>query len=527
VVVKLGAIQGVDAVQLGNLMSRASDDFRVFLQECVWIQDATSEATIRWEWWPVHAQMVLDTAQPRLVELKARQVSGSWFWASYAVWRAMWGQNAKVLVISQGQREADEFLGKCRFIRDHVPWPTLAGKPDNTVTLSFLPSDGSITALPSSENAGSGFTASLVIVDEAAKHPHADANYAAYKPTIDAGGQLVIVSSAHGVGNFFHRMYVAARARQNGFSARFYSWRVRPGRDQAWYDRQVVEYAATPGLIDQEYPTVDDDAFLLSGNPRFDLEAIKVHRERERAPLPGAALPPDLRRLPGLSVWVLPVAGQPYVMGSDVAEGLEGGDYSVSMVVNARTLEHVASLHGTWQPGAFAEYSIELGLQYNKALWGWERNNHGHTVTRVADVEYHYPRMYWHEESFGELSLVQRRAGQEAGRRLGFPTTRVTKPMLIDGVDEAIRTFGLTSYDGEFWSEAQTYVREASGETNASEGNHDDRVIALALARYLALQPGASVVRAALGPLERAFSGLAESRPRNTNVVKLGYKGPS
>jgi hypothetical protein len=245
---------------------------------------------------------------------------------------------------------------------------------------------GTIKAFPSTERAGRSYTASVIVVDEAAHHPYAAINYAAYKPAIDAGGQLIIVSTANGAGNWFHSMYVGARADSNGFRSRFYPWQVRPGRDAAWYQQQQREYQATPGLLAQEYPSQDDDAFLLSGNPRFAIESLLIHRERCRDPLPARGLK-DLSALPGLRVWALPRPGIPSVLYSDPDEGLEGGDCSVSHVVAARTLDHVATLHGTWEPAVFAALSETLARAYTQALWGIERNNHGHAVLHGADKD--------------------------------------------------------------------------------------------------------------------------------------------
>jgi hypothetical protein len=41
--------------------------------------------------------------------------------------------------------------------------------------------------------------------------------------------------------------------------------------------------------------------------------------------------------------------------------------------------------------------------------------------------------------------------------------TRASKAVLIDGLAEAISTFALPSLDALFWSEAQTYIRKATG----------------------------------------------------------------
>lgn len=200
---------------------------------------------------------------------------------------------------------------------------------------------------------------------------------------------------------------------------------------------------------------------------------------------------PSWAQVPGLSLWQLPQATMPYVAFSDVAEGIEGGDYSCTFIVAARSLEHVASLHGTWEPGYFAKLSNDVCRAYNNAYWGIERNNHGHAVLLAAQ-ELQYPRLYRHHVDQTE---AQRRAGAAPSERLGFPTTSTTKPDIIAALAEAITSHALTSFDDEFWSECQTYVVGPSGDTNAVSGAHDDRVIAMAGCAWLARQPGAQSLR--------------------------------
>ncbi len=212
------------------------------------------------------------------------------------------------------------------------------------------------------------------------------------------------------------------------------------------------------------------------------------------------AMLPSWAQAPGLRVWELPQATSPYVAFSDPAEGLEGGDYSVTYVLNARTLVHVASLHGTFEPGYFGKISSDVCRQYNNALWGVERNNHGHAVLLVAQ-QLQYPRLYWHEQ---DQTRGQKQAGSPPTARVGFPTTSTTKPDIIGALAEAIANYSLTSYDDEFWSECQTYVIGPNGDTNAVPGAHDDRVIAMAGCVWLSRQPGAQSLRetgAYVGPV--------------------------
>src|SRR6185437_6942377 len=127
--------------------------------------------------------------------------------------------------------------------------------------------------LPASRHSGSSWTASFVLMDEAAKILFADDLYSALKPTIDGGGQLAIVSTAFGIGNLFHALWAKAAAGENAFKTIFLAWWARPDRDAGWYDRQISE-EIDPARVKQNYPASAAEAFLVSGRPRFDPEWI-------------------------------------------------------------------------------------------------------------------------------------------------------------------------------------------------------------------------------------------------------------
>ena len=478
--VPLGGVEGYKGASI----------FTTFLREHVWIEEATTKKVLKWEWWGVHEAMIRDMKERQLIVLKARQVSWSWFMAAYIVWNCLYNEVYTALVISQGEDEAKAFLEKCRFIWGHLPtWLKYELVVDNTEEMEFI-TGPKIQALPSTERAGRSYTGSLVLVDEAAFHPYAAKNYSAYSPTIDAGGQLIIISTANGVGNWFHGMYQSAKGGLSNFRARFYGWQVRPGRDEEWRRERGRDMAAAgrAGDLEQEYPGDEVTAFLLTGRPRFDLEAVQEAMGGSREAMGRQRLPEKLRQMEGLMVWQAPQAGVAYVMGTDSAQGLDGGDASCTVVLKARTLEHVATLHGNWEPDYFAEMSVLLGRAYGEAFWGVENapQGHGHTVLATAR-RLQYVRLYWHER---ERNRRQERVGEEARAILGWVTSEVTKPGLIDDLSAAILSGALQSWDREFWGECMTY-QVIRGKTGAAPRTHDDRVMAMGIARRMAMQPEA------------------------------------
>lgn len=209
------------------------------------------------------------------VILKARQLGISWLLAAYALWRAMYQPGAVVLELSAGQAEAYELLGKSRSIWECLP--DALRRPTTVDASGEMAFDGGgrIMALPATQKAGRGYTASLVIADEAAFHPWAAVNYGAYRPTIEAGGQLLMVSTANGATGFFHEIYWASVRGETPYRGVFIPWSARPGRDSEWLARERSAFEGLPAEFDQEYPDTAAKAFVaLTGlvYPQFSHE---------------------------------------------------------------------------------------------------------------------------------------------------------------------------------------------------------------------------------------------------------------
>jgi hypothetical protein len=181
--------------------------------------------------------------------------------------------------------------------------------------------------------------------------------YTALKPTIDGGGQLIVLSTANGVGNLFHLLWTKAVAGLNAFKTIFLPWWARraatprgtPPRSPRRPTRARSSRSTRPPPI---------EAFLVSGRLRFKPEWVDAQAANVRPPSPARPTWPDpLRGIPGPDGLraARPRPGRPGVIGADVAEGLEHGDYSdASVLIDAETWEELASLHGHWEPDEFA-----------------------------------------------------------------------------------------------------------------------------------------------------------------------------
>lgn len=254
----------------GDLVAVYRDGPGAFIHDLIIIddaqpgEDAADLATMPFHLWDAQKDLLEAVVSERLLLiLKARQLGISWLLLAYALWLCLFRAGRLALVFSIGQAEANEMLRRVHVMYWRLPANIRAALPsvlkDNTEELAW--GNGSrVLSLPARKTAGSGYTASLVILDEFAKNPWAREIYTAVKPTIDGGGKMIILSSAHGAGNLFHELVEKAQQALGRFAFRFLPWWSRPGRDAAWY-AGVAADAVSDSHMKQEYPATPDEAF--------------------------------------------------------------------------------------------------------------------------------------------------------------------------------------------------------------------------------------------------------------------------
>lgn len=209
------------------------------------------------------------TADRLLVLLKARQIGMTWLTCGYALWRCMERGGRTVLMFSQGQLEANELIDRIRLMHTTHADPLYPLITDNTGELEWA--NGSrVRSLPATRKAGRSFTASIVVLDEFAFMQWGAELLAAVKPTIDNGGQLVILSSADGNGTPFHQFWRAASEGSNGFTPLFLDWTANPTRAADWRDARMVEGVSASDVL-REYPANDIEAFTHATGQVYDV----------------------------------------------------------------------------------------------------------------------------------------------------------------------------------------------------------------------------------------------------------------
>jgi len=421
--------------------------------------------------WPAQKAVMWGFMKDRLtIILKARQLGISWMCCVYAVWHCIYSPGKKVLVYSQGQIESNELIRRMDAIYTRLPDWMKADLPkltkSNTEVLEFS-NGSSIQSLPSTKKAGRSFTASLIIMDEAAHLQWARDLYKAMSPTIDAGGQLIMLSSANGIGNLFHEIWSKAVNKLNDFRTVFLPWYARPERTKAWYEKLHTTYP-DPMDVFQEYPANPNEAFVSSGRVRFKPDWILANAHNVAKPhelIPESEWPDALYAIEGLVLYKKPEPGRQYVIGADVAEGLVTGDFSTFIVLDKVSWEEVANYHGHCEPDTFAGFLMIGSQVFNRSGIMVERNNHGHAVLTAFKV----------------ANFVRNVMLGPDGKQ-GFHTNVKTKPTMISLIAESLRDNLITIRTGGTLDECQIYKINDDGTTSAPAGNHDDRVMALGLA---------------------------------------------
>lgn len=319
---------------------------------------------------------------------------------------------------------------------------------------------------------------------------------------------IFLESTANGIGDYFHTTWQAAKRGESAFEPLFFPWNIHEeyemkvpknfnktkeekelvkeyrltNRQLVWRRAKMAEFVGDEKRFYQEYPLNDTEAFLASGTPRFNVYKLQEMEEKCREPQTvelfekGSVFTPKPMEGAPLKIWVQPQDGHEYVIGADVAEGIEE-DYSVATIMDRETHTTVARWRGDIEPADFGEVLDQLGRYYNRALIGVEINNHGlTTVQRLRDVG--YDNLYRREKGIDERY-------EEYTSKLGWKTDVRTKPLMIDALAEAISLREITDYDKIFILECMTYIRDERGKTNAQAGQHDDTVMATAIALQL------------------------------------------
>jgi len=408
-------------------------------------------------------------------------------------------ENTHAVVVAHREEDTKSLFARVRWMLKNLPFEVQVGE-EGAGHIKFSATNSSfrvITAGATEPGRGSDIT--HLHLSERAFYP-SESFLAAVEGACVRGARRVIETTANGSGTAFHKHWLRTKRGLTAYKGHFFAWwqardyelavdkplslddqekRLREAyglidRKIAWRRHKLREMS-NPDLFDQEYPHSDEVAFLTAGNMVFDWVAIGKQMQAAKPPKWTGRLRNLGQRIEiapaadgPLKVWDTPREDRRYIISADVAEGIEGGDYSVADVLDTSTWEQVAQWRGHVTPFDFADIMAEMGAYYNWALLAPEINNHGiATCGRLADNG--YPNLYVREQ-------------KKEGVAYGWQTTRKSKVEAINELGHALRNLDVKINSLDTIEELKSFVYlDTRNDMGAQAGAHDDCVLSLAI----------------------------------------------
>lgn len=245
------------------------------------------------------------------------------------------------------------------------------------------------------------------------------------------------------------------------------------------------------------YPSFYEECFTASQDAAFSDETIEYYRALAKPPLitgkllsPGKSKACSILADPGgpVSIWQYPQPHQPYLIGGDPGGSKADSDPYHAWVMNKITREIVASVHGHMEWDDFARLLVDLGYCYNTAHLIVE-NNYNPAIANTIH-SWGYPNLYYY--------FAEQRIEAAVGPTPGFSNNKKTRKEAVALLRAYMRVDSehnqptplIICYDVEICDEMENFVwvpyvsaqnPDMDGDYKAIGGNHDDRLLALAI----------------------------------------------
>jgi len=410
----------------------------------------------------------------------------SWLVAAYALQKVLFNDSARCLLLSQSEPDAWRLLEKATFVLRNLPeflqYPTAH---DARGELNFKCNSSVIQALPSTDRAGRGIDATLVIRDELAEHEYGEQNFRAIGPAVDSGGQLVDLGT---INKFDDKNHLTERVNKLRDGAQredlpsglvvfkkersiliFAGWDLRPIREEgetieSWFESNVkAKYDSV--TIEQEYPrTIEEALSAPKTSCRFDVASLNRMASQAISPM-------EIRQNGLVKIYRRMVAGRRACFAIDCSEGEY--DPSAGVIVDAQTLEELVSFHGKITIDEQAYIISDLYDEYKKPLIAVERNAAGLTlISKLLDMgitNWYYDA----KDKPGWYTSGGRGGGGNRGKMLA-------------ALADSIFTGEARIYNPEAIDEFRTFIRTPERQDGVARGGcHDDFVLAWAIANQI------------------------------------------
>lgn len=326
--------------------------------------------------------------------------------------------------------------------------------------------------------AARGKSATYIIIDEAAFIDNMEEHWKAMYPVIATGGNIEVISTVNGLGNWYETMYHEAEAGLNFFHIIDLDYWEHPiyanpewakntkanMGDKAWQQEVLRDFLGSgetyipPHIIGQL-------TRFTSHNPPARTAFNKWHNKM------------DVQKLNweegALWIWKEPVDGHEYIIGVDCAEGVgDDGDNSCFQVIDGATMEQVAEFYSKFvPPHIFAQIINQIGIYYNTATCVVEANAVGAAVLSNLSNDLAYEGLYYEPK------------GKSAVNNPGIKVGQVNRSVYLEALQHRLISGQVRINSKRFVHELKTFIYSAQKrKPEAMKGKHDDAIMAMSMA---------------------------------------------
>lgn len=396
--------------------------------------------------------------------------------AGVALHFAIFKSSQKIAILANKDDLAKELLTKVTLAYENLPSWMQHGIKKLDAHEIVLENNSRILARATSKSAIRGKSITCLILDEFAhvENNIADDFYASTYSTISSGKttKLIIISTPNKY-NLFYKLWTDAENKRNTFNPVRVFWEEVDGRDDEWKTEQIANTSK------EQFAQEHECSFDSSSNGLIDADKIKEMMRSYSEPI---QKDDDDK----LYIYEKPLENQKYLICVDTAKGVEK-DYSAFVVIKiSKTPYEVVAVYrnNKISPLVFPDIIYKVGINYNEADLLIENNEYGNQITTTLLYEYEYPNIIWTELT----NKKQRIAYGNDGKALpGVRTTQSIKNIGCSNLKAMIEHNKLIVKDYQTISELSTFIR-VKDSFEADEGSHDDLVMCLVLAAWLATQ---------------------------------------
>ena len=515
-------------------------------------------------------EQMTDGVPVRAIILKARQMGFSTIVEAMMFQSCFTLPGLKGLVVAHEAPSAAALLGM-----SHHYWETfwaadsyeLKSKAANRLAWDMPNARQSSMTVRTAKNikGGRGLTAHFLHNSEAAFYDRPEefmTSMAQSLPRTPMSFQF-IESTANGVGNWFHKFWLAAKAGDVAHVPVFFGWwehphytadRIglghladRPLTDTDDEEKLVWRFLTSKGLDDrdaksrliwrrqilntechgdiamlhQEYPLTDEEAFIATGRNVFNLK----HLRRIYKPEPGrrGRLMRDGSRVrffeDDSGPWVIyrePRRDSWYTIGGDPSKAAQYGDYACAQVIDRRSWEQVAVFRerGT-NPATFAQEMLKAGLYFNEALLAPETNMSGGAVAEILRTN--YSNVWYHKKANRVPGQMDNTVGWVSGKQTKAEAIQNLQKAVLDAASDDMQAIGrgMVLHDHATYNEMMGYTQNENGDYEnsiAENVHHDDTVMALAIAITVTMYEAAMMIQQPTPGMPKPGAGMVAPR---------------